>query len=99
MAAKERRNCMRGTEASVVEAILTLLEEGSHYGTDAQHKLYRLSEDGAVTNAARPESLQRYERQARRSAGRGQSLTLWQWRQRRTSELPTHQAPGSVSRR
>lgn len=130
MAAKERRNCMRGTEASVVEAILTLLEEGSHYGTDAQHKLYfmaelsgesfghephlygphssmvsnqlgalvaaglvdervsanlhppleygplypkwyRLSEDGAVTNAARPESLQRYERQARAVCGSG----------------------------
>ena len=35
---------MRGTEASVVEAILTLLEEGSHYGTDAQHKLYFMAE-------------------------------------------------------
>ena len=35
---------MTETEVRGVEAILTLLEEGSHYGTDAQHKLYFIGE-------------------------------------------------------
>ena len=35
---------MTKTEARVVEAILTLLEDGSHYGTDIQHKLYFMAE-------------------------------------------------------